>query len=362
MERGGSHADSYISRVASLRWHVTSSVNRPSIEEHGLDWRYMRLAGGVAGHATGVRTPEQEGIFLCDDWFDVEWFAQMARSAGIESVDVWEFSLEPTESAVEDQTGYRFLPHPIPRERLRLVRQDWSPPSMEEDADDSEPEYLDWISVMENEPDLSPGPPEWPHWYVHGSDGFEELEPAIEWATKHSDSVIIGPLTRDYYFVGRRPEKWDEKSTPLREWPPSDEERHAIDENYLAVRRRLEAINEFAPRLATAIAARLSSVLPKRWTATSDGTEVVILYEGQRSHGVDFKETSPEDGLLELLDFAQDWISELTTVPWPHAPTRPTRMFAPTVELRESTLRARYGPAEDPLLELDPLDLDSLLP
>lgn len=348
--------------MASLRWHVTSSENRRSIEEHGLDWRQMGIAGGVAGHATGRRTPEAEGIFLCEDWFEVEWFAQMARSTGIESVDVWEFSLEPTETAVEDQTGYRFLPHPIPRERLRLVRQDWSPPSLEEAAEDSEPEYLDWISVMENRPDLSPGPPEWPHWYVHGSDGFEELEPAIEWATKHSDSVIIGPLTRDYYFVGRRPEKWDEESNPLRAWPPSEEERRAIDENYTAIRRRLEAIEEFAPRLAGEIGGRLSSVLPEPWTATSEGSEVVLLYGGQESRRVDFKEVDPADGLFELLDFAQDWISELTAIPWPHDRRRGMRMFPARVEVRGGNLRAGYGSSDDSVLELDPIDLDALLP
>jgi hypothetical protein len=49
-------------------------------------WRQMGRAGGVAGHATGVRTPEQEGIFLCDDWFEFEYLAQMARSTGIESL------------------------------------------------------------------------------------------------------------------------------------------------------------------------------------------------------------------------------------------------------------------------------------
>jgi hypothetical protein len=322
----------------------------------------MGLVGGVAGHDVGVRTPEKEGIFLCDDWWEVEYFAQMARSSGIDSVDVWEFSLDPTETAVEDQTGYRFLPHPVPRERLRLVRQDWSPPSMEEAAGDSEPEYLDWISVMENEPDLSSGLPGWPHWYVHGSDGFEELERAIEWATKHSDSVIIGPLTRDYYFVGRRPEKWDEESTPLREWPPSDEERRAIDENYVAIRRRLEAIDELAPRLAIEVAARLSPILPEPWTVTSDGTDVVLLYEGQASRRVDFKELKADDGLFELLDIAQDWISELTAVPWPYDPNRGMQMFAPGVELRRGILHARYGPATDPVLEIEPINLDALIP
>jgi hypothetical protein len=322
----------------------------------------MGLVGGVAGHGVGVKTPEEEGIFLCDDWFEVEYFAQMARSVGIESVDVWELRLEPVEMLEDDGTGYRFLPQPIPRERLRLARQDWSPPSLfDDDESDSEPEYSDWLSVMENNPDVSPGPPGWPHWYVYGSDGFEELDPAVEWAMKHSGSVIIRPLTGVYYWTGRRPEKWNYDETPLREWPPSDDERRAIDENTEAVRRRLEAIDQFAPRLATEIAARLSAVLPEPWSATSDGTETLLLFHGHESHRVDFTEMDPDSGLFELMDFAQDWISELTTVPWPHDPERGMQMFAPSAELRGETLRARYGPASDPILEIEPVDLHPLL-
>ena len=41
-------------------WHVTSSRNRQSILEHGLDWRRMAFAPGVAGSPV----PEQEGCFL----------------------------------------------------------------------------------------------------------------------------------------------------------------------------------------------------------------------------------------------------------------------------------------------------------
>ena len=41
-------------------WHVTSSRNRQSILEHGLDWRRMAFAPGIAGSPV----PEREGCFL----------------------------------------------------------------------------------------------------------------------------------------------------------------------------------------------------------------------------------------------------------------------------------------------------------
>ncbi len=49
-------------------WHVTSSVNRASILEHGLDWRRMGATGGIA---TGVvfRGPEMDAVFLCESLY-----------------------------------------------------------------------------------------------------------------------------------------------------------------------------------------------------------------------------------------------------------------------------------------------------
>jgi hypothetical protein len=313
---------------------------------------------GVAGN----RAPaEDEGVYICDSWDEVEYFAEMAQSVGIDSLDVWEFFLSPTETITEDGTGYRFLPHPVPPERLRRVRGRWSPPS-QIDEPPSGPEYLDWISVMENKPDISPGPPEWPRWYVHGSNGFEELEPAVEWATNEYDSVIVGPLTRDYYLAGRRPKEWNHDEIPLRPWPPSDEERQAIEQNSGLVRRRLENIEAFAPGLAGEVAEQLESVLPEPWTSVARGGAVTLLYEGQDSHQVDFMDWDPDEGLLDLLDFAQDWISELTTVPWPPDPSGRMQMLPPTAEVRDGLLQARYGAAEDPVLELVPIDLSALLP
>ena len=46
--------------------HVTAAVNRESIRRHGLDWRRMSVATGIAGS----RGPELEGIFLAWDLDD----------------------------------------------------------------------------------------------------------------------------------------------------------------------------------------------------------------------------------------------------------------------------------------------------
>jgi hypothetical protein len=49
---------------------MTSSRNRESIAEHGLDWTLMATARGIAGS----ESPELYGCFVCLDENDVEWF------------------------------------------------------------------------------------------------------------------------------------------------------------------------------------------------------------------------------------------------------------------------------------------------
>lgn len=106
-------------------FHVTSVANRASIETHGLDWRHMGSAQTVAGG----EAPELDGIWLCETEWEVEYFAGMASSVGIEAVDVWEVTLPPGGELIEDEAGYRYYPEPVPIERLRLIRRDWSVPS-----------------------------------------------------------------------------------------------------------------------------------------------------------------------------------------------------------------------------------------
>ena len=53
-------------------FHVSSSLNRESIREHGLDWARMGAAWGMAGS----REPEVEGNFLCRE-YEVDRFTSM---------------------------------------------------------------------------------------------------------------------------------------------------------------------------------------------------------------------------------------------------------------------------------------------
>ena len=110
-----------------VEWfHVSSSRNRESIERHGLDWRRMRAAPGIAGS----HTPEQEGCFLIEQ-YGVDYFVEMNNTGG--PVDVWAVREVDESALVESPEGYLYLPTPIPPERLRLVRRDV--PSIDRFAD-----------------------------------------------------------------------------------------------------------------------------------------------------------------------------------------------------------------------------------
>jgi hypothetical protein len=116
--------------MAQTYFHVSPSLNRDSIEKHGLDWRHMGATNGVAG---GWQKPEVAGIYLCHDEWEVEWFAEMAISAGHPKVDVWEVSLSEGSVLVEGDGGYEYFAESVPREAIRLVRQDWTPESRFDD-------------------------------------------------------------------------------------------------------------------------------------------------------------------------------------------------------------------------------------
>jgi len=130
MSAGAARGLRWQTRGVPRYFHVTSSLNRESIERHGLDWRHMGATHGVAGVPGASVRSEAPGIFLCqDDWSEVEWFADMAISAGHDSVDVWEVSLPSEAKFVEydGSPGYEYYPRPIPRNAITLVRSNWSP-------------------------------------------------------------------------------------------------------------------------------------------------------------------------------------------------------------------------------------------
>lgn len=102
-------------------FHVTSSLNRASIEEHGLDWSRMGAARGIAGSYE----PEQEGCFVCENEDDADWFVRMNNTGG--TVDVWQVDGVSRSELVQSPENYFYVPRRVPRSDLRLVRRDIPP-------------------------------------------------------------------------------------------------------------------------------------------------------------------------------------------------------------------------------------------
>jgi hypothetical protein len=96
-------------------FHVTSALNRESIMEHGLDSTRMGAARGIAGSDE----PEEDGVFLCLDEFDANYFVDMNNTGG--PVDVWAVEGVNQEQLLTTQSGYNYFPAPIPPERLTLI-------------------------------------------------------------------------------------------------------------------------------------------------------------------------------------------------------------------------------------------------
>ena len=108
----------------SVAFHVTSPLNRVSIGLHGLDWRRMGDAPGIAG----ARSPEIEGVFLANAQDDAAFFATFKAP-----VDVWAISIDRL--ALETgPDGWLVSRSPIPAARMRLIHAGelglHSPPSV----------------------------------------------------------------------------------------------------------------------------------------------------------------------------------------------------------------------------------------
>jgi hypothetical protein len=98
-------------------YHVTSALNRESIELHGLDWSRMGAARGIAGSAS----PEVEGCFLLDDEWSIDWFIETINNTG-GPVDVWAVEGIEPDQLVENGSGYFYFPDRIPRSSLTIFR------------------------------------------------------------------------------------------------------------------------------------------------------------------------------------------------------------------------------------------------
>lgn len=102
-------------------FHVSSCLNRDSIEEHGLDWRLMGRSRGIAGSSA----PEQDGCFVCLDDSEVEWFLGINNTGG--PVDVWAVDGVDERELRESPEGHFFLPRTVPAQLVVLVRRAIAP-------------------------------------------------------------------------------------------------------------------------------------------------------------------------------------------------------------------------------------------
>jgi hypothetical protein len=93
-------------------FHVTATENRPSILRHGLDWRRMGAAPGIAGS----REPELSAVFLCESPDDTGFFTQMSRLPA----EVWAVRVDGLWLETGPD-GWIIVPEPVPPERLRLL-------------------------------------------------------------------------------------------------------------------------------------------------------------------------------------------------------------------------------------------------
>lgn len=99
-------------------FHVSSSLNRASITEHGLDWSRMGVGPGIAGS----RTPEVAGVYLCLDEFEADWFVRLNNTGG--PVDVWRIDGVDETRLIDNGSGHSYTDEKIPPSQLTLLRQD----------------------------------------------------------------------------------------------------------------------------------------------------------------------------------------------------------------------------------------------
>jgi hypothetical protein len=114
--------------MGAVVFHVSSSRNRQSIERHGLDWRRMKNAPGLAGSPSA----ETAGVFLARDLDEARWFVDLSRT-NHESVDIWEVDL-PDDFDIEaapppglpyvESDGFLCTTRVIGPDRLRLHTQE----------------------------------------------------------------------------------------------------------------------------------------------------------------------------------------------------------------------------------------------
>ncbi len=107
--------------MAGQLFHLSSVLNRASIERFGLDGRRMTLAFGLAGASRS----EIAGVYVFEDIEDARWFAGQAVARHPAGLDLWEITpasdLGEEAQLVLGSHGYRYVPGVVEPARVKLV-------------------------------------------------------------------------------------------------------------------------------------------------------------------------------------------------------------------------------------------------
>lgn len=126
-------------------YHVSRARNRESIASHGLDVSRMGAAPGLAGSPTA----EVAGVYLVGSEFEVGFFVRFVEA---ETVDVWAVDGIDEAELVTGDSGFRYLPRPIPAEQVTLWRTEV--PGAPDDASPGGDAYRSTLTVTwDDEPD-----------------------------------------------------------------------------------------------------------------------------------------------------------------------------------------------------------------
>ncbi|MEU4562729.1 hypothetical protein AB0F72_30495 [Actinoplanes sp. NPDC023936] len=83
-----------------------------------MDWTRMGAAPGIAGS----RRPEVEGVFLCAERWEADWFIRLNNTGG--PVDIWAVEGVELDLLQTSPEGFRYFPGKIDARQVQLVEQD----------------------------------------------------------------------------------------------------------------------------------------------------------------------------------------------------------------------------------------------
>jgi hypothetical protein len=106
---------------ADTLYHVSPVGNRASIMEHGLDWRRM---GPAPGLASGRHVAEEPANYLARDLDEAGWFVSLCNHT--EPVDIWEIEATGLDLVLTGD-GWVLSRELISPERLTLLEKDLDP-------------------------------------------------------------------------------------------------------------------------------------------------------------------------------------------------------------------------------------------